>query len=280
MGMLAGALTGLGLLALPAIPSLPYFAPSTVSDTWSLSIAESSDIQAATPPAEREASDTWSLGALESPCGVETYPAELTYPRLALPGKYAAVTAKSSPSIAELPVADQWFLVWAESPVNALEIDTWDAWSLSFGAESVGVSITQTYAATDIWALSLLDVGSVFVGGPVLAAVSDTWSLTATEGASAVASVAQASDTWSLSLSESVATAVAQDAIAASDIWSLSFQTETAFYSVLVEIPIIASDQWALTVTDVGLCAAISLSAPNSRRVIVFPQTRIVVVTP
>ena len=41
MATLAGALTGLGLLALPAVPSPAYYATVAATDTWSLSITGS-----------------------------------------------------------------------------------------------------------------------------------------------------------------------------------------------------------------------------------------------
>ena len=277
MATLAGALTGLGLLALPAVPSPAYYATVAATDTWSRSITDSGAVVAFDLPINKAGSDTWSLSLTEAASSIETYTRELTYPRLALPGKYTVLTDKASPGTADVNGTDTWFLSWTETPTNLLEIDTWDTWAVSW-SESVTLSITQTYAATDTWGLQFLDVGSVFVGGPVLVTPTDSWSLALADSASANVSVA-GSDTWSLSITDSASKAVTQDAIAASDTWSLSFTFETAFYNVLVEIPKLASDQWSITfAVDAAAISQVDQTGSPARTIFLAPQRRTILV--
>lgn len=289
MPALAGALTRLGLLALPAIPSPSYLAAKAVSDTWSLSFTDSgvtsvnaggtdtwslafTDGGAISVATQAAGTDTWSISFADS-SALTTYPKEKTQlSLLALPGKYVAVTAKASAASQSIDVSDNWFLTWTEDPTNQLIIDTWDTWALRW-TESIGLAVSQTFAPTDIWALSWTDIGSVFAGGPVTQDRNDTWSLSFAD-ASAIAVATTASDTWSVTFTDSGGVSVSQDAIAGTDTWSLAFTLDTGFTGVVSDIPIIASDEWDLTFIEVTGIVSLSIDVPSGRRIRVSGPTR------
>lgn len=273
MPSLAGALTSLGLLALPSVPSPAYFAAQAGSDTWSISITDSGAVEAATPPVEKSASDGWSLTLSEGASSIQTYPAELTQlSPLALPGKYVAVTVKSVVSDLTVEVSDAWLLGWTETPINLVELDLWDVWGLRF-TESLSLSITQTFAADETWSFSWNDVGTVFAGGPISPSVSDTWSLQIADGATVAATVS-ATDTWELEFTDSASVAVTQDAKSGTDTWSLNFELETGFVGVVSEIPIISSDEWRIAISERSSLISLSLDVPARRRIKVEGPSR------
>jgi hypothetical protein len=251
MPTLAGALTGLGLLALPALPSPTYRVNLALTETLSLQWNEGVSTAIPVIPVSSGA-DTWSLSLTELPGStVTTYAEQLTQlGGLALPTKYVAVTAKAFTSNNGLFTVDGWGLSWTESPTDSETLDTWDTWALSL-SEVSALQISQTFTANDVWGLQWLDTSSVFSGAPVFLTLSDTWSLSWTEAASALAvSIASAGDTLSLSLADSSALAVTQDAKTGSnDAWSLTL-TETAFVGVLATVPILGSDQWLLSSSE------------------------------
>lgn len=278
MPALAGALTRLGLLALPAIPSPSYFASKSVSDTWSLSISTTAAVSIAAPISS--GADTWSLSFTEAASSITTYPHERTELYvLGLPGKFVSMTAKAVVSLNTVGTVDGWSLTWTEAPTDTVTVDTWDTWLLSFTL-TAGLSISQTFAASEAWGLQWLDTSSVLSGAPVSVNPTDTWSLTWTEAASAVAvTIASAGDTLSLSWTDSSALAVTQIAITGSnDTWSLT-QSETAFVGVLATVPILASDQWNLSVADVSQVSKSTPPPPDlspGRVILVRAQSYIV----
>jgi hypothetical protein len=267
---IAGALTRLGLLALPAVPSPSYVVQKAATDTWSLTVTESASVDT-NVPIDKAGSDTWSLGLSESG-SVQTYPGEKTkLSLLALPGRYIVVGAKSVTSTQEVPASDGWSLTWTEQPTETVFIDTWDNWSLTWN-EAVSVEISQTFAASDTWTLNWLDVASVFAGGPITQSVTDTWGLSFTDAATVAATV-DATDTWSISITDAATVAVTSDLKSASDTWSLSFALESAFFTPVIEVPILGSDEWRLTFTeltgivpfgsDIGVSRVITMRAVN-----------------
>ena len=217
--------------------------------------------------------DTWSLTFTDSAnqavieLGVYT---ELN-PWTLLPGALHIYQDVQSPDTLPIDVADTWLLGWTESPTDSVFIDAWDIWSLT-ASLTAGLAITQTFTANDTWSLTWLDFGNVFSGAPITASVSDTWSLTFDE-VSLVAATVDAADTWSLTFTDSAAIDVTSDLITASDDWTLTFTLETGFFSPVIELPILGSDEWKLTfaevsnivpfASDVGISRVLTMRAIN-----------------
>lgn len=320
MPSLAGALTRLGRLTLPAIPSPSYFATKSVSDTWSLTVSDAATTAVDSDVAVSDTwsasftdsgalsisnalsrSDTWSLTySLESGAitlatdiaGSDTWAAVLsdaaavgTYPRektqlslLSLPGPYANVSAKSVTGSQAIDVSDTWALSWTETPVDLVESQVTDSWRLTLAAEISSLSISQTFAANDTWSLSWSEVASVFAGGPISPSVTDAWSLALSE-ASIVAATVDASDTWSIQIADSSALDISSDTKDGTDTWSLAFTLETGFFSPIVEIPILASDEWRLVWSEVSRVVPFSNDRGLTRVVTLRAINRIVRIT-
>lgn len=272
---LAGAVSALGLLALPAIASPSYFETQAPVDTWSLSIADSTSL--ATPSTEVSASDTWSLSIADI-SSLTTYPAQVSQlSLLSVPGGWVEIGIKAF--VATNPVAgsDAWMLQWVEDPTSERALDTWDIWRLAWNDATPSISISQTFAATDTWSLGWLDISSVLTGGQILVAPADGWSLQFVDSA-AVAATADAVDTWSLSIADSASIDVIQDAKNAADTWLLMWSFETASIGAVADIPIIASDEWRLTHIEVASISAL-IPAGSVRRT-VRARRRTIVVRP
>lgn len=273
---LAGAISSLGLLALPAIASPAYLEARAPADTWSLSITDSSSIEATTPPTEVAASDGWSLSVADNVSGLATYPSQVSQlSLLAVPGGWIDVGAKAF--TAENPVAgsDAWLLAWIEDPTSELTIDNWDIWRLAWNDATPSLSISQTFAASDVWALGWLDVSSVLASGALPIEPSDTWSLQLVDDATVAATV-EATDEWSLSITDAASIDVIEDAKAGTDTWSLTWSLETTSIGVVADIPILSSDEWRLVLTETAAVSTLT-SAVSALRIVRVPRRTIIV---
>lgn len=270
MPSLAGALTGLGLLALPAVPSPTYHPAITGSaDTWSVTATEATSVVTTSV----STTDTWSVTATEDPStitgatpitsGVDTwaaswadtsalttYPEELTQLGALGIAKYVAVTSKGVSGVNVVGTSDTWSAQWNEDPLSQDFLDTWDTWLVK-STDVSSVSVSQTFAANDIWAVSSADVSSLAIGAPVLVTPSDTWSASLTDS-SGLAATADTTDTWSATWTEAASdVTVSQTSVTASDTWSVT-SSETSLVTTVVQIPLIADDQWLITLGDVS----------------------------
>lgn len=268
---LAGAISSLGLLALPAIASPAYFEPQPVTDTWSLSITDSATVDATTPPTAKAGSDTWSLSLTESDSALTTYPAQVSQlSLLAVPGGWVEIGAKAYTSLNPVVGSDTWLLAWLEDPTSDRTLDTWDIWRLTWSDATPSLTISQTFSAGDVWSLGWLDVASVFAGGPLFKTPVDTWSLSIVDAA-VVAATAGDTDTWTLSITDAATIVVTQDAIAAGDTWSLTYSLEAATVGTVVNIPILASDEWRLTLAE-AVTISKHTSAVSAVRIVRVPR--------
>lgn len=273
---LAGAISSLGLLALPAIASPAYLEARAPADTWSLSITDSSSIETTTPPTEIEASDTWSLSIADSVADLATYPEQVSQlSLLTVPGGWIEIGAKAFTS--ENPVAgsDAWLLAWVEDPTSELTIDNWDIWRLAWNDATPSLSISQTFAASDVWALGWLDVSSVLASGALPIEPTDTWSLQLADDATVAATV-EATDGWSLSITDAASVDVIEDAKSGTDTWSLTLSVESVSIGVVADIPILASDEWRLVLAETASVSTLT-SAVSALRIVRVPRRTIIV---
>jgi len=237
------------LLESTLAPSVPVTPITSGGDTWSLSFVDSGNPSVTVPGVYTEI-NPWTL----------------------LPGAIHIYQDVSAPNTLPIDVSDTWALIWTETPTDTVFIDSWDVWSLKWTEAPASLSITQTFTASDTWSLTWLDFGNVFSGAPVTPSVTDTWSLTFSE-LTLVAATIDVTDTWSLTFTDSGVVDVVSDLKTASDDWTLTFQLETAFFSTVIELPILGSDEWKLTfaevsnivpfASDVGISRVLTMRAIN-----------------
>ncbi len=227
--------------------------PSIALRQWQNNLLEST--LGATGPATPITSggDTWSLtfsdAATQAVIELGVY-TELN-PWTLLPGALHVYQDLSAPDTLPIDTTDTWGLAWSESPTDSVFVDTWDIWSLKWTEAPASLSVTQTFTANDTWALTWLEVASVFSGAPIAPSVTDTWSLTFDE-LSLVAATVDASDTWSITLTDSGSVDISSDTKTGTDTWSLQFSLESGFFTPVVELPILSSDEWRILFVEVS----------------------------
>jgi hypothetical protein len=240
---------------------------------WHTNLLEST-LSVTGPSTPIAGSDTWALSFTDSGLPSVTVPGSYTElnPWTLLPGAIHIYEYVSAPGTLPIDTADTWALTWTETPTDTIFVDTWDVWSIKWTEAPAALSIIQTFTANDTWSLTWLDFGNVFSGAPVTPSVTDTWSLSFDE-LTLVAATVDATDTWSLTFTDSGAVDVVSDLKTASDDWALTFQLETAFFSTVIELPILGSDEWKLTfaevsnivpfASDVGISRVLTMRAIN-----------------
>jgi hypothetical protein len=220
-------ITGLTALLLPGSPLLPPEDLVTTSDGWSLALSEASS--------EQQIDFPWTdLGPL------------------GLPWTPNVFTDKAQDVTLPIVVSDSWGLVWHEDPVDLVIFDTWDVWNLQWSEAPGQIHVDQVFVPNDNYALRWLDVSSILKAGTILQDSADSWSLQFSESASSVSVAIPATDSWALSLSESSDIQQSGDTKNVTDTWSLFFANETATVVDVADIPILGSDQWALSWGDLA----------------------------
>ena len=222
--MIGPAYTGLSLLLLPGAPLSGVETPTSV-DTWALTLAV--EVTSAGQAVTLGTADTWSASIAET--SVATQPDQFTELCMALLVPWAQrdqQTDKAGVPLNPLNVADAYSLQWVEDSTDTVQFDLWDDWRLSF-TEVSALGVAQTYAPSDLWPITFIEVSTLTASGTIAQDRSDGWSLTLSAEGGLPAVTLPSTDTWSLTDSaETSAIAVTSDQYNAADTYSLAWVLE------------------------------------------------------
>jgi hypothetical protein len=246
----AAKYTGLSVALWPGQP-LTNIDFADVTETWSAQWNDASSLNTAAAVAIT-VTDAWALSVTEtSQAGTFSACTELSVGLLLPWAQRDQGIAKLGIGTNPVAVTDVWFASWTEDPFDSVFVDVWDDIKLTYGVESASVSLQFGLVPTDQYGLQWLDVAQVTVSGLVPLTVNDSWAIQfAPESALIASNQIDTSDAWSLSWQDTSAVAVAGVQINTSDNWALQLSAETGSSTVVGNIPIIASDEWDLTLFE------------------------------
>lgn len=242
--------TGLSILALPGQPEVPDYEAAALADSWSLQLTEVASVANVT--ATTPVSDTWTLAFDDThhgePLSIPTWVTDLSV--LVLPGSPDALTAKWQAPLFPTSLTDTFSLQWTESPVDTVQIDSWDVWQLTYAVESRALSISQSYPASEFWTLSWVENSTLTVTNAELdLAANDPWGVRWNDASGMWKDIPQLIDTWSISFAESL---LLFNAPAASDTWSLTYSPDSSAVVAGGAFTTDVTDTWSLHATDVS----------------------------
>lgn len=232
MASLATARTRLGLGGTPSAPPGSFLARVTptnipVTDTWSVSVSE-----------------TTSLSAIDARTGYTQ-----NFSRLGLNAvsrrNLGAFAPKTTVTQQDFAVTDTWLLTVTELPVDSNEIVAVDDYRLTF-TETAG--LFNNLAVTDTLSLSVVETISLLQSGVLTINVTDTWSLTWTEGAADIRVQVPVTDTLSMTWTETAPATVDTplELKTATDTWSVTWTDNGTLQIFAGVVPINVFDTYSL----------------------------------
>ena len=233
MASLATARTRLGLAGVPKQPEGSFLGrvpatPISASDTLSVSLTES------TP-------------AISAETGRTGYTQQFT--RMALSGVPRLSDGsfvKEQITFVELTATDSWPVTLSEDPVDENQIIGGDDWRLSLTDIS---NLRNNLAVTDALGVGISETISLLQAGVLTLSVTDTLSVSMTQGAGDVRVTLAVTDALNLTLTESPGTvAFPLQLVAVTDALNVTLSGEQANLSIFAGVvPISATDLWNVT---------------------------------
>ena len=209
-------------------------------------------------PTDFAVSDTWSVTLTEAAPVIDAFTARdgytSTFSKLSLSGvpqRFGGDFTKEVISTATIDVTDTWLATLTEDPVDSNEIVGLDDWRASL---TETINLRNNAAVTDSWPVTFSETIGLLQAGVLLQSVTDTWSVTLTEGTADVRVSLDVTDTLSATWTEAAATVdTPLEILAVTDDWLVTYSGEEASLGIFAGIvPITAEDAWNVAINDTG----------------------------
>jgi hypothetical protein len=245
-----GALfTSLAVWGAPGPASAPLAETTSVTDTCSVSVTDTSSLIAFV---EIAGSDTLSVTLSGETSALFTTDFHLDKTELRPyggPGPYHEIGDKTAVTIAELDVTDTLSVQWLEEPVDEQGVDVNDTLRVSLG--EVG-TLHNRIDAVDQLSVSLSETLSLLQTGVTLKTASDTASVTFSAETVTLHISLDVTDTASVTFSDEIATVdTLVEVITASDTLSVTLDEPTPLLEVFTGVLTLAvADELRVLVAD------------------------------
>jgi hypothetical protein len=210
-------------------------------------------------PTEFAVSDTLSVSFTEGTPAVEAFDSRTGYTQrfsqLGLNGVSrlsGGDFTKEVITLAELAVTDTWIATFTEDPVDENQIIGTDEWRLSI---SDIANLRNELAVTDTLGVQSIENIGLLQSGVVLQSVTDSWSVTFTEGTGDVRVTLAVTDDWPATLTETDPSTIATplQLVAVTDDFNVTLSGEEASLQIFAGVvPLNVLDTWTVTFSTEG----------------------------